>query len=415
MLSAGKQEMPSDTPPSSRASMANGFGKVLSSVQGLQQRLDDFSIDEISRAHAKAYALIQRLDGFQHQLTALAKLKEAIAGASSQISALPDENLDLIGPGGLERHPQLRAIIQVGRLIRMRRSLREAQASADLSCLSLQSRQSDSDFSINQTNDEISGAPSHPISPPEFGTSPSATNAVEAAMAHAPSDCQILPNEAEFTAVDPEALSTPASPPLAPPSKAAEPIPSSPQRDEMQMASVSRIPEDANSAVKSNFDRRLLSDLIETYGEFAIAATATKSADSATMIPPEALEDPQALVDLISVETAPAEPAFVRSTAGGLLALPVPEEQASRSNLPNLKKQGEIDRQLKSIIKDYGEYDLYSPPKSMNLKMAAIAAFAMLGLVLGSFYFFKASPSVTPAAVEATRPAAIKEAPQGAR
>jgi hypothetical protein len=74
-----------------------------------------------------------------------------------------------------------------------------------------------------------------------------------------------------------------------------------------------------------------------------------------------------------------------------------------------LKKQGEIDQQLKNIIKDYGEYDLYSPQKSLNLKMAALAALALLALVLGGLYFFTGSPPAPPAAFENNQPAGLKE------
>ena len=412
--------MPSDA-PSSRAPTATGFGKVLCSVQGLQQRLDDFSIDEVSRAHAGAYTLIQRLDDLQRQLTALAKLKEAVTSANAQISAIPDQNFDLIG---LEHHSQLRAIVQVGRLIRMRRSLQEAHASPGLSLLDLERMPSREDLAVKQTNDDISSEASQALSPVEFGTSPSVENAVEAPTEHAPSDAMIR-NETGLAGDGAETLSTPASPTSAPASEASAAINLSIRlRSESyppstQPAAASRTPEDANSAVKANFDRRLLNDLIETYGEFTTATTATKSAAPATMIPPQPLEDSKTSVDLICLQTAPAKPALVRSAAGGLLALPAPERKSSEPSvprmLPSLKKQGEIDRQLKRIVKDYGEYDLYSPRKSLSLKMAAIAAFAMLGLALGSFYFFKASPPEVPVAVEATPPAGIKEAPKAAR
>jgi hypothetical protein len=52
---------------------------------------------------------------------------------------------------------------------------------------------------------------------------------------------------------------------------------------------------------------------------------------------------------------------------------------------------------LKNIIKDYGEYDLYSQQPSTNIKTAALAAAAALGLLIGGFYLLK-TPSVTPPA-----------------
>ena len=60
---------------------------------------------------------------------------------------------------------------------------------------------------------------------------------------------------------------------------------------------------------------------------------------------------------------------------------------------PLVKKNGELDRQLKKIIKDYGENDLYAHKQTINIKKAGILAFVFLGLVFGVIYFFKAPPS----------------------
>jgi hypothetical protein len=68
--------------------------------------------------------------------------------------------------------------------------------------------------------------------------------------------------------------------------------------------------------------------------------------------------------------------------------------QETRS-VPNLQKAGELDRQLKKIIKDYGEYDLYSKQSSVNLKTGGIVVFVILGLVLGGLYLFKAPATVS--------------------
>ncbi len=406
--------MPSDEPPeSSRAPTAIGFGKVLRSIQGLQQRLDDFSIDEVSRAHAKADALMQELEDFQSQLTALAKLKEAVASAMAQIGAIPEENFDLTGPDGLESHPQLRAIVQTGRLIRLHRSLREAQASAESSSLDLRHT---SGASISHQEQEF---------PPSAGDA-------EAAIEHTAGGDNIQA-EAKLAAVPSESALTPPSSTPAPAFK--DPATcesaelkletSSPPRDENcspaapPAAAGARWMENKNVVVKTDFDQRLLNDLIETYGEFAIAASAAKPTALATTISPQPLEDTPAPAHLISLQPMPAEPAFVRSTAGGLLTLPAPEKELTKPTAPgkllSMKKQGELDRQLKRIIKDYGEYDLYSPQKSINIKMVAIVAFVLLGVVLGGFYFLKASPPVVPAAIEATPQAGTTEAAKGPR
>jgi hypothetical protein len=414
MLSAGKQQMPSDAPPSSGPQRGSGFGKVLSSVEGLQQRLNDFSIDELSRAHGKAHTLMQRLDDLQHRLDALTKLKNAIAGAKTRLSELPEESFDLAGSDGLEHYSQLRAIVQIGKLIRMHRALQLSQASAALSSVDSEEASSDKD-SFEQRHESILEAPSTR----ELDFSPG----LEATGEFSQPGSSGATSESELAAVDQELLTTSASPIAAAAVSetvtAEEPAPSDPAANRVGSRSAQAAANDDSSAVKSIFDQRLLNDLIQTYGEFALARGEKKPADSATMIPPELPADARTPGDLIAVQTTAAEPAFVRAKTGTHIALPGPSEKgpelSAPRTAPSLKKQGEIDRQLKRIIKDYGEVDLYSPQKTMNLKMAAIAAVAVLGLVLGGFYLFKTPAPVVPAAVEAPLPAAVKEQTPGRR
>ena len=156
MLSAQKQQMPSDTPPeSSGAPTATGFGKVLNSIQGLQQRLDDFSIEEVTRAHAKTHTLIRELDYLQAQLNTLARLKDAAFSVNAQIAAIPEDKFDLVGPDSLENHPQLRAILQADKLIRMHRALKVAETSADSSASDLQAAMPSNDVRSNPTETGI--------------------------------------------------------------------------------------------------------------------------------------------------------------------------------------------------------------------------------------------------------------------
>jgi len=424
MLSAGKQEMPTDEPPeSSRAPTATGFGKVLSSIQGLQQRLDDFSIDEVSRAEVKAYSLMQSLDDFQSQLAALIKLKEAVASVTAQIDAIPEENFDVISADGLESHPQLRAIVQAGRLVRLHRSLRAAQAIVESSPLELQEGQPDPEFPHREADYNTSGA-ANLFSPPELEFPASKENS-EALIEHAAGGDNI---HAHINLVDvvTEDVSAPPSSPREPALKGTA------GSESVELRAASAPPDESSpsatagagrmedkTVVNPVFDQRLLNDLIETYGEFAIVPTTRKSLVSAKAHLPESLKDAQAPGHLVSLQPTSAEPAFVKSMASGPLGLPAPGKKFSRpsatSMAPSIKKQGEIDRQLKRIVKDYGEYDLYSPQKSMNLKMIAIVGFVLLGLILGGFYFLKASPTAVPSAIETTPQAGTTEIPRGQR
>lgn len=433
MLSAQKQEMPNDTAPeSSRPATASGFGKVLTSIQGLQQRLDDFSVEEVSLAHAKAQNLICHLGELQARLGALAKLKNAIAAANVDIGAIPQDDFELVGPDSLEKHPQLRAIVQAGKLIRMHRLLRAARASAESVSFDFPTRspRSGTPSSVSPLP-QISPRSKEPDIAPvgsDLGANGSAAYTGETTTSEeqssplagspATQDSQAGPIY-EFTGLKLEEPQTTASPHKgdAPPPEKSVRKRAAPTQTERPLS-------------KAHFDQRLLNDLIETYGEFtfstgpaAVAKTTeanrpTPESDSQATAPiepsPTKLKTIQsastelALLEPASVEMVRAEPAFVEPVAGGLRALPAPEkkltEPAFADALPNAKSRGEIDRQLKNIIKDYGEYDLYSHQKSTSIKTAAIAAAAVLGLVLGGLYFFKTPSSSAPAAVEIMMP-----------
>jgi len=74
-------------------------------------------------------------------------------------------------------------------------------------------------------------------------------------------------------------------------------------------------------------------------------------------------------------------------------AIPNP---ASQRNLPAQRKDGELDLKLKKLIKDYGEYDLYSRQSPINLKTGVVAAFLILALAFSGFYFFSSRTSAKP-------------------
>lgn len=394
--------MPSDTSPeNSRPPTATGFGKVLNSIQGLQQRLDDFSIEEVSRAHAKAHSFIREMDGLRARLNGLAKLKDAVLSVNALIAAMPDDNFDLVGPDSLEKHPQLRAIVQAGKLIRMHRMLKAAQASAEFTSFDLQASLSSSD-----------ALPDIVSNPSPQSSGQNSTYPVTSANANTG-----ISSEADQRSVVPEIA------PVARDSKA------TPTYDfaDLKLAETQRTvsfrkensaqpePEHTPSRKskkpkgKPQIDQRLLSDLIETYGEFAISSKPAAPVESIATPSATVLEAPATSTALVPFASTSAAPAFLQPVGKSeLLGLPASEQEREEPVFdgpsPSIKSRGEIDRQLKSIIKDYGEVDLYSHGKTLNVKTAVIAAATGLALLLGGFYLVKAPSSSAPPAVEATAP-----------
>ena len=450
MLPAKKQEARPETPQNSPVSSTMGFGKVLTSIQGLQQRLEDFSVEDVVRTEGNAKSLVLELSQLQIKLETLAALKQFVASANLLISEIPEENFEQIAPDGLENHPQLHAIIQASKLIRLHRLMQAAKAGAESISLDLDT-----------------GTLSSPISPPERSLpefdatmTPSSEPAVE------------KPSVALF-----ETLAEPIGAAVTSVSEPRESVQSEEwtfstedKLDGVQEAVTARLGDfelggspvgevlvtqdpsvigasietgshqskEATPSSKSAgaFDERFLSDLIETYGEFRISSVGAPPVElpskpepslpsvieSETQLAPVDSSNPPSteIAVINSEQRTPSLPAVEPHILPALMSTPsreetkafelpaiaTPEKQKPRAaadakekKLSALSKHGELDRQLKSIIKDYGEYDLYPPQSSINFKMAALGAFAVLALVLGGFYFFRVPAAPTPVKV----------------
>jgi hypothetical protein len=122
-----------------------------------------------------------------------------------------------------------------------------------------------------------------------------------------------------------------------------------------------------------DFDQRLLDDLIKDYGEFTILPSSTRKADTKREPKPE----PMPAAPQINASAPPIAP--------------------TQPNLPLPRKDGELDRKLKKLIKDYGEYDLYSRQTPLKLKTGVVIAFLVLTLIFSGFYFFSSPKPAVPA------------------
>lgn len=450
MLPAKKQEARPETPQNSPVSSTMGFGKVLTSIQGLQQRLEDFSVEDVVRTEGNAKSLVLELSQLQIKLETLAALKQFVASANLLISEIPEENFEQIAPDGLENHPQLHAIIQASKLIRLHRLMQAAKAGAE-------------SISLDLDTGTLSSAISPPErSLPEFDATmtPSSEPAVEK-LSVALFETLAEPIGAAVTSVsepresvqseewtfstedkldgvqevvtarlgDFELGGSPVGEVL---------VTQDPSVIGASIETGSHQSKEATPSSKSAgaFDERFLSDLIETYGEFRISSVGAPPVElpskpepslpsvieSETQLAPVDSSNPPSteIAVINSEQRTPSLPAVEPHILPALMSTPsreetkafelpaiaTPEKQKPRAaadakekKLSALSKHGELDRQLKSIIKDYGEYDLYPPQSSINFKMAALGAFAVLALVLGGFYFFRVPAAPTPVKV----------------
>lgn len=125
----------------------------------------------------------------------------------------------------------------------------------------------------------------------------------------------------------------------------------------------------------ADFDQRLLDDLIKDYGEFTILPSSIPKAETKR----GAKLDPTPAAPQINASARPIAPT------------------PTQPNLPLTRKDGDLDRKLKKLIKDYGEYDLYSRQTPLNLKTGVVAAFLVLTLIFSGFYFLSSRKPTVPA------------------
>ena len=437
MLSAQKQDMPVDTSlAQSDSRSASGFGKVISSLQGLQQRLEDFSVDDLVKAETKAQTLIRRLTQFQDKLATLAELKNWIVSATEMVARVAEPQFDLVNVDSLAKHPQLHSLVKAGKLIKFLKLVKATKESAQLNAAGVDEiRLPDAPSTVNLLNgifglpatenrspagspeidptpvDEIAAlpavievvdAPPLPLAaleaensklsdsfPPSLTLSSDLTDSVPDPIVDQNTASQSFTHEPQSTKANETNDVNPAMP-----DNSQEPASSTPQ------------PTKAHAHNAGSFDQRLLDDVIKNYGEFKTLADIPATADlpkrakpefEDTRIPPAS--DAIAVIEAsqASLESSAEQPAL---QAPADFTFDIDPAAASAGRLPSVRKDGELDRQLKKIIKDYGEYDLYSHHSPVNLKTAGIAVFAVLGLVFGGIYFFRTPnpPSPPPAA-----------------
>lgn len=389
MLNAQNKEKVAPSVGLVREVAEGSFGMVLNSVQGLQQRLENFSVDEISEAEALVKTLLSRVTELAKKLNRLTEVQRSVAAARRSAPQGGIANIDIPDVMALESSLPVHAIVQASNLIPFPRSKKALSEIGENPLLTAapaihQPESLTSEANGSADNPEETNAP-YPENPAQN---------LEETVASELTSGQML-------SINPEETETPVLPAAMPVDSTVpqEDFPSHAGDDELARSEISRIfaqdftrlPEDEATELLANaptfefakneesaaeaevkgeeaaseaFDQRLLDDLIKNYGEF-VASPAT----STPVEPP----------------TTPSRPAHAKAADREVGAH---EPESIEKRVPNVRKNGQLDRELKKIIKDYGEVDLYSRQSSINLKTAGIAAFLLLAALVAGFYFY---------------------------
>ena len=386
MLSAKKDGSRAEPEaPSTKTPNGAAVGKVVNSIQGLQQRLNDYTLEEVADAENRSRTLLAGLLNLQARIGSLVAIKQSMTVAYEAIekTSFEDPKLSTIETSGKPIH--LHDIIQASNLIKfpgLKEPFHPSASDTVPNPLGGSQTLPAAYDTLKPRKDVIGARPAadrrqmtDSLDEPVF-----VFDATEIEAGRIPSADFSWDKESDRTfdeniidgiQYDQEIQTIAVQ---STPEKAKQPhsdISAAKLVEEMPL------PREPNGRLSTalvptggDFDQRLLDDLIKNYGEFFSSSKSLSKTD--------------------------AQKADETHVGSKNILLETPADESAKNDkaraLP-LKKEGDIDRELKKIIKDYGEYDIYSSQNPINLKFAAIGAFLLLTAVLSGFYFLSSSKS----------------------
>jgi hypothetical protein len=357
------------------------FEKVVHSIDGLRERVQGLATEQLSETERQLQTMSLRLGALQQAVSALSEIKGLMSRMEQMLPQAQAASVDESTLASVGSFTPLHSLPHLVNLGKFRRIIKLVKAAKSVSVLLDSSDMKNQALILDiDAEAELPGldrvvkltALEHPFPEP-------VENSVIVGTA---GECE---EESEHT----ESLATSATNLVRTEPNWDEPVDIIPAKDTFNEtidgsveATEDRPSSDAVDSTASaqprtavckepDFDRRLLDDLIKNYGEFNVVPNlpATTSAQKE-----------------VKHDDTPVSKRTTDSTAASNFA--------SHRNLPTQRKDGELDRKLKKLIKDYGEYDLYSRQAPLNLKTGVFVAFLLLTLVFSGFYFFSSPKSV---------------------
>jgi hypothetical protein len=425
MLTAQKENSPLETEPLPQRPQTTGsLDRMVNSIEGLRDRVQGFTLEQVSDVDQRLRTMSLHLGELQRTLTALAEMKQRISRLQKAVQQVEAESLEQSRLATLVEPIAVQSIAQVGALLKFRRViklLKEAKGrSGVLASVDVEARvpvlPKPVEIISEPPKNEQALATDLPAIPHELReksanedtvvVTSEAVEETEAVFHPAPVEMDFEPNEpfsnepADATFFDDNTALIQTREIIAefadtrdqpPPSHVTALIDTGSRRDEAifeefrgtgdmevhlaipETETVERVQTHTAASDEADFDQRLLDDLIKDYGEFTILPSSTPKGE------------------------AKKEPKLEPTTATPRVNASATVNSASQRNLPAQRKDGELDRKLKKLIKDYGEYDLYSRQTPLKLKTGVVAAFLVLTLIFSGFYFFSSPKSAVPA------------------
>jgi hypothetical protein len=411
MLTARKENNPSkSTPFPQRPPKAGSFDKVVGSIDGLRDRVQGFTLEQVSEADQKLATMSLGLSSLQQRLRMLSEMKDRINQLQDTMQQVETESLEE-SRLAIDTEPiPVHAVAQIENLLKLRQVIKLIKAAQNVSVTPSPRDQEIQAPAIFEPFEIVSKPPKTLMNREFLATESPLTETPEkeealGALTEAPDKSEGVydPDWFEERIDEVKFISNQAADSTEP-HEAVGSIPIEnlhlesidateyPELNRTFPAEEIPAPSDQTHTdapeEEADFDRHLLDDLIKNYGEFSIMP----SSPAGAKIQQEPKNDNP-------VSTA-------RTDSSTAVAL------ASQPTFSLQRKDGELDRKLKKLIKDYGEYDLYSRQTPLKLKTGVIAAFLVLSLVFLGFYFFSSPKSpMTPSVSSASQSQGDSAAP----
>ena len=417
MLTAQKENSPLETEPlPQRPQTRRSLDRMVTSIEGLRERVQGFTVEQVSEVDQRLRTMSLQLGELQQRLRALAEMKQQIGGLQKAVQQAEADSLEQSRMATLVEPITVQSITQFGTLLKFRRVIKLL-------------KEGKSGSGVSASADVEARAPVLP-KPVEITTEPPKNEQKLAtdlpAIQHELPERSTNENSVVVTSVALEQTEEVFDPgPMKMDFEPNEPFSNDPAnaiflddstasiqpremiaefadtRDEPSLSHEAifeefkgtgdmevhlAIPETETmettgqphtASEEADFDQRLLDDLIKDYGEFTIVPSSTPKR--------EAKKEPK-----------------LEPTTATRVQRPATVNLPTQPNLPSQRKDGELDRKLKKLIKDYGEYDLYSRQTPLKLKTGVVAAFLVLTLIFSGFYFFSSSKSAVPTSASST-------------
>jgi hypothetical protein len=402
MLTARKENNQSKiTPFPQRPPTMGSFDKVVDSIDGLRDRVQGFTVEQVSEADQKLRTISLGLSELQRRLGMLSEMKDRINGLKDTIERAQAQSLEE-SRLAVEAEPMpVHAIAQVGNLLKLRQVIKLIKTAQNVSVIppprdqEVQAPVIFEPFEIVSKPLKTSTTREFPSTGQPLTEAPRHEETAVASTESADKSEEVYdPDQLKKELEEMRFFSNEAAD-ATQPDEAVGAIPI----EELHLESidateypqlnrsfpVEEIPATSDQAQtevseEADFDRRLLDDLIKNYGEFSIMPSSPEGA---------------------SVHQEPKNEKLISTPRTDS---PIAVAPASQPTFPLQRKDGELDRKLKKLIKDYGEYDLYPRQTPLKLKTGVIAAFLVLSLVFSGFYFFSSPKSaITPSVSSASQ------------